>query len=749
MNKSFLSATANYDDFINLQSPVINNHVQKNNENILKKVFTFFQGDSNILLINGFAGVGKSQVAEHILSYLDTKTLILKYYCVESTKLEDVQLSFYTSVKKKLSIKDSAELEAIDSIQDKIEYMLSQTDMNVVPAFFNFDAVKDENRQDILNYIFSLTGNEKSKIIICARTFDTDLIPMEIKYVKVMVKALSKELFETYIREFGIKVTPAMLDQFYRLTRGYFYSACISSKIMVNQELSVNDFIVQYTNSGEKFDLFLAKTYYRLIVGTTKSAFNLFVKLHHGLNLKILQTIGSYPENIIKMLCDNFYIYRKGDLYYPSEFLEIQLQPLIGEEISPKRLASYYEKQLALPPEERDFIVSRETLQEEIAVLKGIELPPPDAVSSTPETSAQEQPEVQPNTNTKEDLSGKSVSELFEISKQYFKEYKYAETIDVLSKMLDEKDALKDSELLYYTYDLLAQTYTKLSKWKYALYYYDLLEQHYTEISDDENLQLVQYEIASIYYKSYKIIDAIKILKNLSMISKNPQIISGSNLLMGNIALSTSNKPLALQYYQAGLANADILSDTKIKMELYFKYAILSDENNDINNAVEYYQKCIAINDTSSKYKALAYSNLADLFYDNELFPEAKECFEKAYEADKINDNDYGMYYSLSKIIELTDKKEKDLLVKLAEEAKEHALKTDDYNALLLSIIKLGDVYYDYPEPEKALAEYLALYREGVEVIEEPNFSMIKSRIEDIRARLGKEKFEELVPDYE
>ena len=66
-----------------------------------------------------------------------------------------------------------------------------------------------------------------------------------------------------------------------------------------------------------------------------------------------------------------------------------------------------------------------------------------------------------------------------------------------------------------------------------------------------------------------------------------------------------------------------------------------------------------------------------------------------------------------------------------------------------MSVIKLGDIYYDYPEPEKALEEYMALYKEGIEVIEEPNFSMIKARIEDIKARLGEDKFKELVPDYE
>lgn len=748
---NFLSATANFEDFINMSSAEINGHVQKNNESILKKAFNFFQGDSKVLVISGFAGVGKKQIAEHSLSYLEKNTIILRYYCTASTKTDDILLSFYKTLRQKTSIKDTAELEAIDSISDKIEYFLTKTEFRFVPVFYNFDSIKDENKPDILNYVMALSKKDNIKTVICAKTFDTDLIPAEIKYVKIMVKALSKEFFEKYIREFGIKVTPAMLDQLYRLTRGYFFSACICSKIMINQELSINDFIVLYTNSGEKFDLFLSKFYYKLIVGTTKSAFNLFVKLHHGLNLKVLQTIGSYPENILKMLCDNFYINKKGDLYYPSEFLKDQLESVIGDEISHKRLASYYEKQLNLSPDERDLNISRASLQDEIAFYKGIEITPPKTEAKPQES---EQKEEETNAEEKEEkpqinYDEISTQDLFNMASEGFVKYEYLQTVELLTVILSRKDTIQGTELLYSTYKLLAETFKKLAKWDYALFYYELLERHYQNVSDFDNMYLIQYEKAVVYYSSYRIVEAIKLLKTLISISNNNSIISGANVLLGNIALSTSNKAVALQHYEAGIKHADDTTPKSVRMELFFKYAVLSDENGDINNAVEFYQKCIEINDTTSKYKALAYSNLADLFNENNLYKEAKECYQNAYEADKINGNEYGMYYSLSKIIPLTDKKEKDLLVKMSLEAKEHALKTDDYNALLLSIITLGDVYYDYPEPEKALTEYLSLYREGVEVIEEPNFSMIKSRIEDIRARIGKEKFEELVPDYE
>lgn len=745
---SFLSATANYDDFINMPSGEINNHLQKNNEVILKKAFTFFQNDSKILLINGFAGVGKIQISEHTLSYLDKTSITLKYVCCRSTRLDDIHLNFMNILSKKIPAKNKAELDAIESISDKIEYILSTSELKFVPVLYNFDSIKEENKQDILNYIFSITEKERVKTIICAKTFDTDLIPEKLKYIKIMPKALSKELFEVYLKEFGIKITPAMVDQLYRLSRGYFFSACVSAKIMINQELTINDFIVQYTNSGEKFDTFLAKAYYKLIVGTTKSAFNLFLTLNHGLNLKVLQQIGSYPENILKMLATNYYIYKRGELYYPTEFLEIQLKDFVAEEISKKRLATYYEKQLSLPPEERDFIISRASLHDEIALCKGIEPETDDKISNDAEKSVKQEEGDDELSKEHIDFSNLSTNELYTKAEELFKKFEYNHVIEILTIILDRKNEIKDSELEHKTYYFLAKTFDKIDKWKYALYYYDLLEEYYKSVNDTERLHNILFEKASIFYKSYRIVDSIKLLKNLAAISKNSKIISGSNLLLGNIAITASNKELAKQHYKTAIENVDDTFDKPMQMELFFKYAVLADESGDMAGAIEFYTKCININEETSKYKALAYSNMGDLFYDNEFFDDAKECFQKAYEADKLNQNEYGMYYALAKIIELTDKKDKDTLVKLATEAKEHALKTDDYNALLLSIIKLGDVYYDYPEPEKALAEYASLYNEGVEVIEEPNFSMIKSRMEDIRARIGKDRFEELVPNY-
>lgn len=755
MGNNFLSATANFDDFANLQSAEINSHVQKNNDVILKKVFNFFQTESKILFINGFAGVGKKQITEHTISYLDKNVIVLKYNCVESSALDDVLLTFSAILKQKTSLGQYPEADAIENVRDKVEYFFNKSEFKFVLVFYNTDVLKPQNFEDITSYINSMALRESFRVVVCSKTFDTDKIPENIKYVKVVVKALSKNIFEEYIKEFGIKVTPAMLDQLYRLTRGYFFSTCLCIKYMINQELSLKEFIVQYTNSGENFDIFLAKSYYRLIVGTTRSAFNLFIKMHHGLNLKILQTIGSYPEIIFKTLSENFYVYKSGKNYYPNEFLKMQLAKNAPVEITNQRLVSYYKKQLELSPEERDVLISRASLQDEIAFYEGLNIEVSEETQQKSDTASvandyAKTSVVAEGVETKEKVNEYDAydsNELYEKALSEFKAFSYPKTIDVLTNLLDRKESI-EPQMVYDSYSMLAKTFSKLTKWGYALYYYDLLEKHYASESDTENVNKIQYEKAYIYYQSYKIIDAIKVLKNLVSCTKQDDVIVKSSVLLGNIALSASNKSLALEYYDNGLKHVNDVDEPDLLMELYFKYAVLSDENGDMDKAIEYYKKCVELNSDKCKYLALAYSNMGDLFLDNELFAEAKDCFDHAYNADMVNENYYGMYYSLSKLLELTDKKEKDLRLSIASKAKECALKTDDYNAVLLSVINLGDEYYNYPQPEKALAEYLALYNEGVEVLEEPNFSMIKARIEDIKARMSEEDFERLAPGY-
>ena len=101
--------------------------------------------------------------------------------------------------------------------------------------------------------------------------------------------------------------------------------------------------------------------------------------------------------------------------------------------------------------------------------------------------------------------------------------------------------------------------------------------------------------------------------------------------LLGNLYSDLNNSEEAYTYYKKALDSVDENIEKEILTELYFKFALANDDKNNINEAFNYYNKCIAI-ESNNPYKALAYSNLASCYYDNENLDDAKICFEKAYE---------------------------------------------------------------------------------------------------------------------
>ena len=748
MAKTFLSATTKFEDITTLASSEINKYVLKNNDSTLRKMYAFFQSDNNLLLVNGFAGTGKKQITEHILSYMNKETLICKYVATESTKLDDVHLHIYNVLKQKTAIKDMSEIDAITSIKDKVEYILTKINFRYILVFYNFDNISDDNKFEINNYICSLSNLDNLKSVIVSRVYDTEQLSNECKYTKIMIKALSKDLFEAYIREYGINITTSLLEQLYRLTRGYFLYACYACKIMLNQDLTINNFIIQYSNSGTNFDDFLAKTYYSLVVGTTKSSFNLMLNLRHGVNANVIENIGGYPEIVLKTLSENYYIYKKGKVFYVNNFLKQYLSEKIECDISKEKLARYYEQQIELSPDNRDLLISRATMTQELARFKNIPLEIEELKDTSTQNNANDN-NTQIITKPKIEYSELSPEDILKKALESYEAYEHLETLECLSAILQKKANLSDSNILQDTYKLLSETYTRLSKWEYALYYYDILEKYYEQTTNKIELDNIKYKKTNIYYQSYQFYSAINLSKKILATVKDPQILADTNIILGNIALSTSNKEIALKHYQDGIKQIDASTKKETALELFFKFALLSDENDDFTNAVEYYQRCTDIDLKNNKYIALAHSNLGDLFYDYELKNEAKEHFEKAYECEKDNNNNYGMYYSLSKIVELTTREDKDLRIQLQEEAKKQATISKDEGTIIDATLKLGDIYADYALSEKALKEYLEIYNSSKNSFSEYNMNKLRQRIQDIKARLGEDKFGELAPNYE
>lgn len=730
MARSFLSINANYNDFLSLPSRGVNKFVLKNNEHILSKLYGFCQKSDNILVVSGFIGTGKTSIVNHLLNYIDKNVYSFKINCSNSMTLDDVLLHLWAQF---ISVAANSELgyryRQTNSFQDRISGCFTESPSNIIITLFDFDLVQENNISDIINFLTTISKDEKIKVIIVSKTFDTTLLPQDILYTKVILKALSRIYFEKYLAEQNIKATSRMLDELYKITRGYYLYTEITSLILNKKELSVNDYLVAYTNSGLSFDKFLAKAFISMQSDEALKILQMLAITRHPINSQVLDYFDIYNKITIDELKKDKLITQRDDLFVINNYFRSEILEEIDDDNKQalrKNLIKFYNSQLPLKPSERLLLISRTTMRTELQ-FHSSELP---SIIETKE----EQPTIYKDLTT---------DELLESAKKLKNEYKYNEAIKVYLQLLEKNDV--DNIKIY---SELSELYIKVGNLKYSLHYFNHLIKHYRELNEVTSVNKIKLQVAQIYYQSYKTNEAINILHEIISESTETSTTIKAYTTLANIYISLSAKNKAYELYNKAI----ILSEReqyKLNLpELYFKFAILADENDNTEIAVEYYKKCIAVSEDNCKYKSLSYSNLGDFYLDINDTKQALKNFKSAFLLDEQNSNNYGMYYSASNVAKILIHTETEEAYKYLLQAKTSAIKSNDIFAMANAGLHLGDYFSNKNEPELALKEFFAVYNLVKDKFSQDNKKKIQIRINDIKLKIGDKKFNELQNKY-
>jgi tetratricopeptide (TPR) repeat protein len=219
--------------------------------------------------------------------------------------------------------------------------------------------------------------------------------------------------------------------------------------------------------------------------------------------------------------------------------------------------------------------------------------------------------------------------------------------------------------------------------------------------------------------------------------------------MLGNIYSEMNNPQDAYSYYKKALDSLDENVEQSTLSELYFKFALANDDKGDIQQALNYYTKCIGLV-ADNNYRSLAYSNLASCYLDNENYDDALSCFSKAYEIDHNNNSYEGIYYNASNLAKLYKRTNPKKCLEFLIEAKKCAEFLNEPFYIIESTIELGDFYYNNSETlDKSLIEYIKAKKLSNQVGSTLNVSKIESRINDMRLRLGKQKYDEIERKYD
>lgn len=766
----------------------VNPFLLENNINQIEKILNFLKSETPLLLVNGFLGTGKVLVVNQALSFLSADTITLKYNCFETTVLDDILLEFF-DIFRKLTAQNVIEVPKArsENFTQKINAYFQSIHKPVVIVINSFEQVLKDNKTEILSFIEHLSKSPNIKIIIISRKFDYD--DFKILYERVSVSALEKGIFEKYLKSEEFKQIGPISDELYKYSRGYYFYTTLSIKIMQIRKLNMTEFLSGYTKSFLTFNDFILREALSLVDPVSGHLFRFLTIMRHPVNVKLLQTLNLYDADKIAYFVDNLILTREGSMIYLQDYYKVIAENSIADNIAVKihkSCVDLYNTQLPLKPLERDLLISRQTMRKEIEYhtlflpkkpvlpnkpVSAVQLKEQKFEENIPETKQQKDEKLKTisfvfeteaeehaimnkiansinsfiNITDKkskdlEEIQKLSLVELVNLAKKEEQNYDYKKVI-----MIYQKALTMNSDDDYYTflptlYTKLAEAFKNLSDWFNSLKYYELAMEFFNSTGDNEKINESKFEIANIYYITFKLQLAEKLLREIQEedISNNLKI--KTKLLLASI--TGSGVKDALELVSAGV-------EKNVLAELYFKYALNCDEEGDLESAVKYYKRCIETNQNPkiNTFLSSALTNIATIFDEEGKSDSAVKYLTESLRLDEITKNYNGIYISAMKLAEILTVRNPQKALEYFKRAKSCALELNEPFYIASSSVALGDFYFNKKNFEHALRSYVDAHKMSVNNFTKDNILKIEMRINDLKIRMGGDIFNRITKE--
>ena len=343
----------------------------------IEKLLTFLNNPtSNLFVLNGFMGSGKTLTAEFALRFVNENVLVFKNSYQESINTDDVLLSLFREFSNYHN-EGKINLPKIETnvFSEKINAYIKSCD---APMLFIFDSFEinmrnKESQNDILDFINYLTHFEKVKIIICSRSFRVEDLSSSYDANTYLLTSLSKEDVRDYLADSNVKASAFEVETLSKMIRGHFLLLEYAVLVMDSFDLTVNNFLNEYKKSTKNLLEFLITKMLGVSSEKTLKLLLFLASIRHGVSGEFLVFQNIAVVETIEYLLQRKIISEKYGKYYLKDYVKAEflkgMNPATKIKVH-EYIINLYDSELPLKPFERGLFLSRQTMRQEIAFHK-------------------------------------------------------------------------------------------------------------------------------------------------------------------------------------------------------------------------------------------------------------------------------------------------------------------------------------------------------------------------------------------
>lgn len=739
----------------------------------IKEIHDFLGSDSDILYISGYSGSGKSSVLKSALETYDKDVLRFHHLCFKGTVIDDFLLSFYDSfrnhaIKQRIILKKNPE----EGFMQKVNFYFKNLEYPAVVIIDNFEIISDDS--EITDFLLHISNFENVKIIVVSknptcRLAENPTVGIE----KITFDKINFFEFENLLSETFPDIKSSLFQELYDFCDGYELYLKMVLNYLESVNITLEEFLSEFKEKQIPFEDYIIEKQISLIPNTYFPLLENLSYIHHNVPSVFLEAYSLGDSKLLPYLLSKYAISSFFETYYIKSYLRKYFAESLSLQNKVKicsTLISIYENELKKSPKDRILRLSRESIRKQIALLE--EKSPKVArmdgapsfnyvaqvITNNPQwfvtggganaggnfaalkRKAKEAKEIKKQ--KEEELSAAEPSQ-FEVKLAQAIELENNYRFKEASLLLDElKPLAKKLPDKMTVYSKLAYNCLKLNDNNAALSNLRELSEICINAGDFDSYAKYRIEIGKIYKKLYAFSRAKtcfeEIIQKQNDISE--RTLATARFALGEIYELENNFDAAIKEYKAA---HDLISNENendiLLPEICFRTASLYDENAYYEEALLEYRNSIqyAENSGNDIYLTKCYTNSGVILADMGETDDALSYLEYSLELSKNSQNYIDTYYIARNIAELYKNTEPEKAYDYLMMALDYAKLSDNSFEMAISLLEIGDYYYDLKQNEQALICYFQAKATLGPNASKENLERVTTRINDMKIKLG------------